>query len=67
MSTREILDEMYKLMNTDLTEEELALLEKMLNSIKFYKSLIPKDLKQDIVSLLIMANKYKSEYDIIKN
>jgi hypothetical protein len=67
MSTQEILDEVDKMLSTQLTEEERVLLEKMTASIKYYKSLIPKELKQDVVRLMQMAYKYKSEYDELKD
>lgn len=67
MSTQEILDEVDKMLNTQLTDEERVLLEKMATSIKYYKSLIPKELKQDVVRLMQMAYKYKFEYDELKD
>lgn len=67
MSTQEILDEVDKMLSTQLTDEERVLLEKMATSIKYYKSLIPKELKQDVVRLMQMAYKYKFEYDELKD
>ena len=63
MSTQEILDEIDIMLSTNLMDNERELLTKMRTSLNYYKSLIPKDLKKDIVELLKMATKYKLEHD----
>jgi hypothetical protein len=54
------------LLDKSWTEEEKVLIKKMIDNLNFYKSLIPKALKGDIIAIFDMANKIKDDYDILK-
>jgi hypothetical protein len=63
MSTKELIEEANKLLDSTWEESEKVLVKKMLDTMISYKSLIPKFLKADIKALLIMANRIKGDYD----
>lgn len=63
MSTKELIEEGNKLLESSWEEHEKILVRRMLDTIVSYKSLIPKSLKADIKAMLIMANRIKNDYD----
>jgi hypothetical protein len=67
MSHKELLEESNKLLASKWTEEENILIKRMLDMLNFYNYLIPKTIKQDIKSILEMANRIKCEYDELKS
>lgn len=62
-----IIEHAKLLLEKSWSEEEKKLITKMIDNLSFYKSLIPKALKSDIISVFEMANKIKDEYDILKS
>ena len=63
MSTKELIEEATKLLESSWNEHEKILVKRMLDTMVSYKSFIPKSLKADIKALLIMANRIKNDYD----
>lgn len=61
--TQQIIEEANKLLNTDWTNEDKELVSRIVSNLKTYKSFIPNSLKDDICSVLEMANRIKKEYD----
>jgi phosphoserine aminotransferase len=55
------------LLDKSWSEEEKQLIKKMIDNLNFYKSLIPKALKSDIIAVFELANRIKDEYDILKS
>jgi len=67
MSSKELLEESNKLLSSNWSEEEISLIKRMLDMLNFYNYIIPKTMKQDIKSVLEMANRIKGEYDELKH
>ncbi len=65
MSTKELVEEANKLLASNWENHEKELIKRMVDSLVAYKSLIPKSLKQDVKAMLQMANKIKTEYDML--
>lgn len=63
MSTKELIEEANKLLESNWEEHEKQLVKKLIDSLISYKALIPKSLKNDVKAMLQMANRIKSEYD----
>lgn len=63
MSTKELLEEANKLLSSNWENHEKELVKRMIDSLIAYKSLIPKRLKNDVKTMLQMANRIKAEYD----
>ena len=61
--TQQIIEEANKLLETDWSDQDKELVQRIVGNLKSYKSFIPNYLKDDITSVLIMANKIKMEYD----
>lgn len=61
-----IIDHAKLLLDKSWNEEEKVLIKKMIDNLNFYKSLIPKALKGDIIAIFDMANKIKDDHDILK-
>lgn len=61
--TQQIIDEANKLLNTDWTNDDKELVNRIIGNLKSYKSFIPSSLKDDIKAVLEMANRIKKEYD----
>jgi len=55
-----------KLLIQEWTQDEKPLIIKALNNLLYYKSFIPKSIKNDVIDVLKMANNIKQEYTIIK-
>ncbi len=66
MSSKEILAEGNKLLSKNWLTSEKELIQRLLDNIISYKSLIPKTTKKDITELLILSNHIKEEYDELK-
>jgi len=60
---QQIIDEANKLLNTDWTTDDKELVSRIVCNLKSYKSFIPSSLKDDIRSVLEMANRIKKDYD----
>lgn len=54
-----------KLLIQEWTVDEKILITKSLKNLLYYKSFIPKTLKNDIIDILKMANNIKHEYTIL--
>lgn len=65
MSTKEIIEESDRLLLTEWLDHEKELVVKMVKTMVDYKRLIPKALKEDVLALLVMANRIKLEYDAL--
>ena len=61
--TQQIIEQANKLLETDWSDKDKELVQRIVGNLKSYKSFIPNSLKDDITSVLIMANKIKMEYD----
>lgn len=59
-------EEITKLLIQEWAQDEKPLITKALNNLVYYKSFIPKSIKNDIIDVLKMANNIKQEYTIIK-
>lgn len=66
MSSTEIIKLIELLLDKVWTPDETILLKKLADNLVYYKSLIPKALKIDIVAILQIANTIKSDYDDLK-
>lgn len=66
MSSKDIMEEGNKLLSKKWLPSEKALIQRLLDNIISYKSLIPKSTKKDIQDLLILSNHVKEEYDDLK-
>lgn len=59
-----MLEEQFKeLMSKNWTEEDKALIERVTSSLMYYKKLIPKTLKADIVLALQLCNSLKDKME----
>jgi regulation of enolase protein 1 (concanavalin A-like superfamily) len=58
-----MIAEVNLLLDKNWEESEKILIKKILDNLIYYKSLIPKSLKNDVKSILEMANKIKVDYD----
>ena len=65
MSSKELLEETNKLLSSTWEDSEKILVKRMVDSLISYKALIPKSLKQDVIAMLQMANRIKTEYDML--
>lgn len=63
MSSKELLEEAKKLLSSNWETHEKELVKRMIDTLIAYKSLIPKSLKNDVKTMLQMANRIKTEYD----
>jgi hypothetical protein len=63
--TQQILDEANKLLSQDWLLEDRELVTRLVGNLKFYKSFIPGGLKEDICSILEMANRIKCDYEVL--
>ncbi len=61
-----MIEESKKLLEQNWSDEERVLIEKLLNNVKGYKSLMPKSLRMDITCMLQLAIHIKSDYDSLK-
>lgn len=61
-----MIEQTNALLNHDWTSDERILIKRLVDSLLYYKYLIPKNLKSDVVAILDLANKIKHEYNILK-
>lgn len=61
-----MIDQINTLLNQDWTPEEKELIKRLSDNLIYYKYLIPKNLKTDVISILDMANNVKQEYTFYK-
>jgi hypothetical protein len=67
MSTTEELKKLIvSLLEKSWEAEEKILLKKLSDNLLYYKNMIPKALKLDVIAVLELANTIKSDYDILK-
>lgn len=59
-------EELKLLLEKNWTEEEITMINKLLETLQYYKKLIPKSLKQEIVVALQMCNTLKTELDTFR-
>ena len=60
-----MIEQTNALLNHDWTSHEKNLIKRLTDSLLYYKYLLPKNLKVDIVAILEMANKLKHECTIL--
>lgn len=58
--------ELELLLEKNWTEEEITMINRLLETLQYYKKLIPKSLKQEIVAALQMCNTLKTELDTFR-
>lgn len=58
--------ELQLLLEKKWTEEEVTMINRLLETLQYYKKLIPKSLKQEIVVALQMCNTLKTELDTFR-
>lgn len=61
--TQHLLDEIDKLLNSTWNETDKELIQRMAGTLQYYKTFMPKVLKQDVRAILEIANRIKREYD----
>lgn len=61
-----MIEQTKALLNHEWTTDERSLIKRLVDSLLYYKYLIPKNLKSDVIAILDMANKVKHEYTILK-
>jgi len=61
-----IVDHAKLLLDHNWSDDERVLFKKMIDNLIFYRKLIPKAMKTDIITLLEISNKIKKEYDELK-
>lgn len=61
-----MIEQTNALLNQAWTPDEKRLITRLVESLLYYKYLIPKNLKSDVVSILEIANKIKQDYTILK-
>ena len=61
-----MIEQTNALLNHEWTPDEKVLIKRLVESLLYYKYLIPKNLKSDIVAILDMANNIKHEYTVLK-
>lgn len=59
-------EEMKKLLEKDWDEDESKLITRLLENLVYYKRLMPKALKLDIISALELCNKLKVELEDLR-
>jgi hypothetical protein len=60
-----IEEELKKLTEKPWTEEERAIIQKLVDGFLYYRKLIPKSFKTDMISALQMCNSLKDKLDIL--
>jgi hypothetical protein len=65
MSTQQLVESMDELLLKEWLECERELIKRMVENVVSYKRLIPKSIKEDIIALLQLANKVKSDFDLV--
>ena len=59
-------EEMKKLLEKDWEEDEYTLINRLMENLVYYKRLMPKTLKSDIIAALEMCNKLKMELEVLR-
>jgi hypothetical protein len=62
-----MLEQINCLLNQDWSIEEKKMIQRLVDTLLYYKYLIPKNLKQDVISVLDMANVIKQDYAKLQN
>ena len=63
--TQQIIDEANILLESSWEDKDKVLIKRMVDSLISYKRLIPNTLKDDVKTILVMANRIKADYDIL--
>lgn len=61
-----MIEQTNALLNHDWTQDEKVLIKRLIESLLYYKYMMPKNLKADVISILEMANKIKHEYTTLQ-
>jgi hypothetical protein len=59
-------EEMKVLLDKDWEEDEYKLISRLMENLVYYKRLMPKTLKSDIIEALELCNKLKVELDVLR-
>lgn len=59
-------EEVKSLLEKEWTEEEKLLIQNLISTVVYYKRMLPKTFKQDILSALQMCNSLKIELDLYR-
>ena len=62
-----IEEELSRLLERQWTDEERAMINRIMDGLLYYKKLIPKALKNDVVSALQLCNRLKSQLEELVN
>lgn len=60
-------DELDKLLQKEWTEDEKTLLQRIIDGLLYYKRILPKSLKNDILLALQLCNNLKDELEKYRN
>ena len=60
-------DEVKLLLENEWTDEEKTLIENLISTVMYFKRMLPKTFKQDILCALQMCNSLKIELDVYRN
>jgi hypothetical protein len=61
-----MIEQTNALLNHEWEPHEKDMIKRLVDSLLYYKYLIPKNLKSDVVAILDMANNIKHEYTVLK-
>ena len=59
-------EEMKRLLEKDWEEDEYTLINRLMENLVYYKRLVPKTLKSDIIAALEMCNRLKMELEVLR-
>jgi len=62
-----IEEELSRLLERQWTDEERSMIKRIMDGLLYYKKLIPKALKNDVVSALQLCNRLKSQLEELLN
>jgi hypothetical protein len=65
MTSAIIEEELKKLMDKEWEEDEKQVLQKLVDGFLYYKKLIPKSFKMEVIAALQICNKLKDKLDIL--
>lgn len=60
-----IEEEFKKLLEKEWSEEERQMIQRIMEGMLYYRKLLPKALKADVISALQLCNKLKHQLDIL--
>lgn len=62
-----IEEEFKKLLDKDWSEEERQMIQRIMEGLLYYRKILPKSLKADVVSALQLCNKLKHQLEVLVN